>query len=326
MSWLWKVASKVGLYTGYAYYRDVIDRPAKVAAQAREYCNAVGKPLLNVGAGTSRSSVRAAVLGPTLWGDVNIDLAAPDGPPGPNRVTYGDGTRVPYPDKYFGAVIASHVLEHIDRPDLAVAEWRRVADKMFVIVPVWWAPHTWLHPGHRWFIDGEHAWPIWQHRRHLYLLPLSDRGYGSGPWKPSRMPARQSQPPMPSRTSPQRRRTSRSPQTANRQVSATRKPSGRSASDSNRAYPSLPIPPPPGQSRNPSWHEDPSYPDPATSPSRSSGRRGEQFARSDETLDPTTDLMSSESLADSPPTNEPSESSSFVNSLMVVSTRDSDTS
>lgn len=318
MSWFWKVASKVGLYTSYAYYRDVIDRPKKVAAQAREYCNAVGKPLLNVGAGTSRSSVRAAVLGPTLWGDVNIDLAAPEGPPGPDRVTYGDATKLPYPDKYFGAVVASHVLEHIDRPDLAVAEWRRIADKMFVIVPVWWAPHTWLHPGHRWFIDGEHAWPIWQHRRHLYLLPLSDRGYGSGPWKPTRMPARRSQPPMPSRsTSP--RRTSRN--SSPRQPTERQRPSERNANDSNRVYPSLPIPPPPGQSRSPSWHKDRDM-----SPSASSGRRGEQFARSDETFDPTTDLASSRSPADSLPGSEPSESSSFVNSLTVVSTPKSDTS
>lgn len=322
MSWLWKVASKVGLYTGYAYYRDVIDRPAKVAAQAREYCNAVGKPLLNVGAGTAKSSVRAAVLGPTLWGDVNIDLAAPQGPPGPNRVTYGDGTRIPYPDKYFGAVIASHVLEHIDRPDLAVAEWRRVADKMFVIVPVWWAPHTWLHPGHRWFIDGEHAWPIWQHRRHLYLLPLSDKGYGSGPWKPSRMPARRNQP-TPSRSTSPTRRTSRPNQGTSRQQTTRRQPSGKSGNDSTRVYPSLPIPPPPGQSQSPSWHEDPN---PATSPSTSSERHGLQFARFDETFDPATDLELSESLADSRRESEPSESLNSVNSLMVVSTRDSDTS
>ena len=138
-----------------AYALDVLVRPEIVAVEARRAARRRGKPLLNVGAGTPSSSVRAAALGPTLWGDVNVDIAASEGWPAPDRVTFGDVHRLPWPDGHFGAVVASHVLEHVDDPDAALTELRRVADEVFVIVPKWWAPHTWLHPGHQWFIGGD---------------------------------------------------------------------------------------------------------------------------------------------------------------------------
>lgn len=97
------------------------------------------------------SSLRVFLLGPTKWGDVNCDLAA-DGSGG---VTFCNVQKLPYPDKYFGAVIASHVLEHVENPAAALSEMQRVADEVFIIVPAWWAPHTWLHPGHRWFLSPD---------------------------------------------------------------------------------------------------------------------------------------------------------------------------
>lgn len=173
-------------YLAAAYVKDVIVRPKQVARLARDYCTRVKKPLLNVGAGTRQTSLRAALLGPTLWGDVNVDIAGARGvEPGPRVVTFGS----PYdlrrwPDRYFGAVIASHVLEHLERPDVALAEWRRVADKVFVVVPPWWAPHAWLNPSHKWFIDAslKTAYPVWTDRQRVYLLPVSDKSYGARPW------------------------------------------------------------------------------------------------------------------------------------------------
>ncbi|MDP3910427.1 MAG: class I SAM-dependent methyltransferase [Gemmatimonadales bacterium] len=141
---------------------DVLWRPSIVAREARAAADARGKPLLNVGAGTPGSSLRTFVAGPTLWGDVNLDVAAPRGTPGPDRVTWGDIHALPFGDAAFGAAIASHVLEHVADPARAMAELHRVADQVFVIVPRWWAPHTWLHPGHRWFIPPSltHARPL----------------------------------------------------------------------------------------------------------------------------------------------------------------------
>lgn len=145
-------------WAGVAYVADVLVRPMEAADEARAFARRVGKPLLNVGAGTPGTSLRSAVLGPTLWGDINVDIAAArDVPHGPSAVSYGDAEALPFADKSFGAVIASHVVEHTERPAAVLAELERVADRSFIIVPRWWAAHTWAHPGHRWFITDEDA-------------------------------------------------------------------------------------------------------------------------------------------------------------------------
>lgn len=150
------------LYTAGTYLYDVVMRPADAARKARAAADARGKPLLNVGAGTPGSSLRVALLGPTRWGDVNVDIAG-SGLCVRDNVCYADAHDLPFTDKQFGAVIASHVLEHVQDPRRVMAELRRVADEVFVICPRWWAPHTWLHPGHRWYLrrDGTLT-PLWQ--------------------------------------------------------------------------------------------------------------------------------------------------------------------
>jgi len=159
-------------YSFAAYCADVIVRPALVAADARKYSNSVGKPLLNVGCGTRVSSVRSTILGPTSWGDVNCDINASAAcEMGSTKPCYCDAHRLPFPDKHFGAVIASHVLEHVVDPAAVMAELHRVSDRVYAIVPKWWAPHTWLHPGHRWFIRGRHATPLWTGKATAQQLP-----------------------------------------------------------------------------------------------------------------------------------------------------------
>jgi ubiquinone/menaquinone biosynthesis C-methylase UbiE len=139
------------LYSIATYVIDVPIRRAIAARRAREYANWIGKPMINIGAGTSES----ALFGPTLYGDINIDIASKSLHCGPNVVCYGDAENLSqYPDKFFGSLLASHVLEHLENPTRALEEWRRVSDQVFVIVPSWWAPHTWLHPDHKWFVSN----------------------------------------------------------------------------------------------------------------------------------------------------------------------------
>jgi SAM-dependent methyltransferase len=75
-------------------------------------------------------------------------------------VTYGDAQDLgEFKTGTFGAVLASHILEHLPRPEAALKEWLRVAgydpNALFVVTPSWWAPHTFLHPGHlNYFSDG----------------------------------------------------------------------------------------------------------------------------------------------------------------------------
>lgn len=165
---------KLGLgYVAGAWFYDVMVRPASAAKAARRYCRRVGKPLLNVGSGTEGSSFRAFFFGPTRYGDVNLDLAAPAdnpcaqlgalpvGPP----ACHGNALALDFPDKAFGAVLASHVLEHLDEPEVALEEWNRVADRVYVVVPRWWGLHTWVQTEHRWYIDSNmRAYPLWKNK------------------------------------------------------------------------------------------------------------------------------------------------------------------
>lgn len=135
----------------------VIDVPLRrhiVAKKAKRYAKKTGKPLLNIGAGTDKT----AMFGPTLYGDVNCDLGGrKDVPHGTSGcITHADAQNLSdFKDGQFGAVFASHLLEHLPNPQQAIKEWLRVTDghyeSLFIITPSWWAPHTWCHPGHLWY-------------------------------------------------------------------------------------------------------------------------------------------------------------------------------
>lgn len=153
------------------YVIDVLVRTKMSEYEARRYCDGAGKPLLNVGSGTRWSSLAAFLMGPSRVGDVNLDIAAT----GSCKVERGsepcqgdahDLSR--WPDKFFGAVVANHVLEHLGDPDRALAEWSRVADRLYVVTPHPLAFHTWAHPGHRSVFWGASGSPL-----------------QSGPWKGS---------------------------------------------------------------------------------------------------------------------------------------------
>lgn len=109
-----------------------------VRREAVEYSRRRNKPLLNVGAKLRK------------WGDVNCDINPVSG------VDFCDVHDLSqYGDKEFGAVLASHVLEHITDPDKALRELNRVADKVFILTPHPLNPMAWLYPPHKWvFINS----------------------------------------------------------------------------------------------------------------------------------------------------------------------------
>lgn len=144
-------------YSAITYFLDVPARRETAARAARAYADLRGRPLLNVGAGTGQT----ALFGSTLYGDINTDLNGrrdvPHGTPG--VVTYGDAQDLrEFRTGSIGAVLASHVLEHLPDPEQAIAEWLRVTgydqEAVFIVTPSWWAPHTWLHPGHLWYFQN----------------------------------------------------------------------------------------------------------------------------------------------------------------------------
>ena len=175
MNWK-KIAIAAGIFTVGAYVYDVIIRPAKVAKKARQISDKLGKPMLNVGAGTDKSSLRAKMLGSQLVGDINVDISASEATPhGPNRVSFGDVQSLPFKDKQFGVAYSSHVLEHVDHPDQALKELDRVADKVMAVVPKWWAPHTWLYNDHQWYVNKKGDFvPLWNRTKGQKTMKASN--------------------------------------------------------------------------------------------------------------------------------------------------------
>ena len=170
-----------------AYMNDAVVKPRSTGKLARSYCDRVRKPLLLI-----RGESMADVLtGSPVKADVTTRRAYP----------------LPYREGTFGAVVAVNVIQCLKRPDLALCEWRRVADKVFVVSPSWWSPHAWLDPSNRWLVHPElkSVTPLWTGRRRAYLLPVSDKGYGTRRWSPTRpspAPPPMSLPPSPPAPSP----------------------------------------------------------------------------------------------------------------------------
>jgi hypothetical protein len=176
-----------------AYMNDTVARPRSVGRLARGYCDSVGKPLLLI----RGERVADVLLGDPVKADLVLRRAYP----------------IPVPDKTFGGVMVVNVLERLRRPGVALTEWRRIADKVYVVTPSWWAPHTWMDPGNRWLVhpDLTRAAPLWNGNRQTVHLPtVSDSRYGTRRWSPktsqlpSPSPRRWTPPPSPSQSLPSR--------------------------------------------------------------------------------------------------------------------------
>ena len=123
-----------------------------VFEKARQAARKTNKPLLNVGC--------KAVYAHRC--DVNLDIVVRQVP---NFVRGDIQNLYMFSDKQFGAVYASHVLEHVDDPDRALEELRRVSENLFIITPLPIFPWTWLHPEHKWLFWGSRKlcrmpWPF----------------------------------------------------------------------------------------------------------------------------------------------------------------------
>lgn len=115
-----------------------------------------GKPLLVVGAPRSRRLI--GILPPAhTCGDVCVDLD----PIVETQCINGyvaDVRELPFSGGYFGAAIASHVLEHmpgLDDFDRAMQELHRVADHVEVVCPHSLSLMAWVTKGHRLWVERQ---------------------------------------------------------------------------------------------------------------------------------------------------------------------------
>lgn len=105
-----------------------------------------GKGVINIGAGPHRT-YQAQVIAEQSEILANIDIT-PNGIP---RFMQLDVERDPLPftDKQFGCTFASHVIEHLDNWQFALAEMVRVANHVVIVLPHPAYFSGWLCPGHR---------------------------------------------------------------------------------------------------------------------------------------------------------------------------------
>jgi SAM-dependent methyltransferase len=62
---------------------------------------------------------------------------------------------MPFEDGEFDFVYCSHVLEHVDRPDVACRELMRVADRGYIETPRSWVEYVFSSDEHKWLVDDE---------------------------------------------------------------------------------------------------------------------------------------------------------------------------
>ncbi len=139
---------------------------------ATRYAWARGKPLLVAGGPWGIKPIRKWLKKPAHGGGdvcLDIDRRALGNQPG---AVIADITRIPFADKGFGAVFASHILEHLATvadAEQALSELRRVADTVFIVYPSRQSIPAWLKREH-------HLW-LWQKKNVIYL---KQRGGPSG--------------------------------------------------------------------------------------------------------------------------------------------------
>jgi SAM-dependent methyltransferase len=112
-----------------------------ILQEAKEVAKKSGKPLLNAGCGVAYAEMS----------DVNLDI---DRKAVPNFVLGDIQNLRMFGDKYFGAAYASHVIEHVEKPEAALRELSRVAEEVFIITPLPIWPSAWLDPSHKWIFWG----------------------------------------------------------------------------------------------------------------------------------------------------------------------------
>ena len=162
---LWKFGLVLILiaWQGVVLLRENGDKNKKYEA-ATAVAAATGKPLLVVGGPWGVSRRRRLFWGMAHGhGDVclDIDSRAFEGCP---CGVVADIGHIPFSDKSFGAVFASHILEHLPSvadAEKALAELDRVAESVFIAYPYRQSIIAWLMPGH-------HLW-VWQKDGRTYL-------------------------------------------------------------------------------------------------------------------------------------------------------------
>ena len=153
----------VGGWQLVVWLTEIRDKNRKYA-MASAYAVERNKPLLIAGGPWGNKRIRHWLKMPAHGdGDVCIDMDSCAIGSHPYGVV-ANVTHLPFSDKSFGAVFASHLLEHLPTTDdakMALTELNRIADAVFIVYPTRQSLASWITSGH-------HLW-IWQKDNITYL-------------------------------------------------------------------------------------------------------------------------------------------------------------
>lgn len=143
---LFAVVSAVSMI-GQCAVRDILHMTATKNAAFREAkALSNGRGIINLGAGPHRT-FGAQIIAEQPEVLANVDVAL-DGLPHFLQLDI-ETEPLPFGDKQFGVAFLSHVLEHLDNWQFALAEASRVADYVVVVLPHPAHFSGWLAPEHR---------------------------------------------------------------------------------------------------------------------------------------------------------------------------------
>jgi hypothetical protein len=116
------------------------------------------KPLLVAGGPYGGRPIRRKLkFAAHVLGDVSIDIDKGAIQGHPNGIV-ATVTSLPFPDRTFGAAIASHLLEHLyttTEAKQALKELARVADAVYIAYPTKQSVASWIIPDHRLWVWQE---------------------------------------------------------------------------------------------------------------------------------------------------------------------------
>lgn len=132
---------------------------AKEAALKEAQRLACGRGIINLGAGPHRT-YQAQIIAEQPEILANIDIAL-NGMPHFLQLDI-ETESLPFADKQFGVAFLSHVLEHLDNWQFALAEASRVADHVVVVLPDPVYFSGWLAPEHKQHFSRDEIYEIAQ--------------------------------------------------------------------------------------------------------------------------------------------------------------------
>lgn len=102
---------------------------------ARREADKLNLPLVNYGCRLKEPFASSS--------DFNLDIRPRNVP---NFILIEPDGKIPLPDNS-AVIFASHVIEHVDNPEIVLSEMQRVGPT-FVVLPKWWSISNWVNPYH----------------------------------------------------------------------------------------------------------------------------------------------------------------------------------